>query len=89
MQPLGKTASHLRLLARMAQVTQTDLVGTYRDGTLSQERWADLVQKFRSCVWADRCADWLDQQSQSAEAPPACLNRKRFKELRTSAAREP
>ena len=86
MKVLGKLMEHVRLVARMAKATDTDLVGASRSGDLSQEEWADIVQTCRRCKWAGDCGEWLDQNQQIACAPETCLNRDRFAALKAQAA---
>ena len=81
MQPLGDMRVHLRLVARMAQATDTDLVAAYRDGLLDQESWADMVRTCRACAWAGRCPEWLAAHADSAKAPQPCGNGARFAAL--------
>lgn len=83
---LGNLREHLRLVTRMARATETDLVGAYEAGELSQEEWAEMVQTCRSCDWAGRCGDWLDDHDHVACAPATCLNRDRFEALQARAA---
>lgn len=83
---LGQIMEHVRLIGRMAKATETDLVGAYEAGELSQEEWAEMVQTCRSCSWAGRCGDWLDSHVAVASAPATCLNRKRFQELQARVA---
>ncbi|MDK3017504.1 DUF6455 family protein [Pseudodonghicola flavimaris] len=82
---LGKMMEHVRLVSRMAQVTDTDLVAAYDAGMLSQEDWAGMVQTCRSCTWAGRCEGWLDSHDSVDQAPVPCLNRDRFAALRDDA----
>lgn len=82
---LGKLMEHVRLVSRMAQVTDTDLVGAYAAGDLSQDEWAEMVQTCRSCDWAGRCGDWMDEHDQVSCAPSTCLNRQRFEALQAKA----
>lgn len=83
---LGKLMEHVRLVGRMAKATDTDLVGAYAAGELSQAEWAEMVQTCRSCAWAGHCGEWLDSNEAVACAPNTCLNRDRFKDLHARAA---
>ncbi len=85
MQILGKLMKHVRLIGRMADATQTDLVQAAEQGDLSQEDWADMVQTCRTCGWAGSCRDWLETHDKVDCAPDPCLNRARFAELKTLA----
>lgn len=82
---LGSIMEHVRLVARMAKATGTDLVGAYEAGELSQEEWAGMVQTCRSCTWAGRCGEWLDGHEIVECAPETCLNRNKFKSLQACA----
>lgn len=86
MKVLGKLMDHVRLVARMAKATNTDLVGASEAGDLSQKDWAKMVQTCRRCTWADDCGDWLDKHETEACAPGTCLNRERFETLKTKEA---
>lgn len=89
MKVLGKLMDHVRLVARMAKATDTDLVGASGAGDLSQEDWAEIVQTCRRCTWAEDCGPWLDRTGKAACAPDTCLNRDRFAALKAQAkARE-
>lgn len=83
---LGNIMEHVRLVGRMAKATETDLVGAYEAGDLSQEEWAEMVQTCRTCDWAARCVDWLDGHEAVPCAPDTCLNKHKFKELQARAA---
>ncbi|MHA6264999.1 DUF6455 family protein [Arenibacterium sp. CAU 1754] len=82
MEPLGELMKHVRLVSGMAKVTEADLVAAYESGALSQEDWAALVQTCRTCGWANRCEDWLQQTYPVEEAPKPCLNRARLSALK-------
>ena len=82
MDQLGDTMKHVRLVARMAKATGTDVVTAYEDETLSSEDWADIIQECRHCSWADRCEEWLDAHASSKSAPLQCLNRNRFEDIK-------
>lgn len=86
MQVLGNTMEHVRLVSRMAQATGTDLMGATQAGKLSQEEWADMVQTCRSCVWSERCPDWLACHERVDAAPDTCLNRAEFAALKSQVA---
>jgi len=82
MKVLGKLMDHVRLVARMAKATDTDLVGATQAGDLSQEDWARMVQTCRRCNWAGECGGWLDRHEATDCAPGTCLNRDRFAALK-------
>ena len=82
MKVLGKMMDHVRLVARMAKATDTDLVGASEAGDLSQEGWARMVQTCRRCNWAEECGEWLGSHETADCAPGACLNRDRFTALK-------
>lgn len=88
MQTLGEMSSHVMLVRRMAQVTQTDLAAAAEAGDLAPSDWADMVQSCRRCGWAGDCATWLAATSCAETAPAECCNRMRFAALRVSALLE-
>ena len=83
---LGRIMKHVRLISRMAKVTETDLVGAHEAGVLSQEEWAEMVQTCRRCDWAGECEAWLEGHDTMSGAPETCLNRARFAALRQGCA---
>ncbi|MDX2482425.1 MAG: DUF6455 family protein [Pseudodonghicola sp.] len=83
---LGQIMAHVRLIGRMGKATDTDLIGAYEAGDLSQEEWAEMVQTCRSCDWADQCGAWIDRHGSAGEAPEHCPNRCKFKEVQARAA---
>lgn len=85
MRMLGNRMHHVRLVTRMAQATQTDLVSSVSAGDLCQRDWADMVETCRSCGWADACPDWLDANTCAVNAPDTCPNRIRFTTLKAMA----
>lgn len=83
MRRTGDLMTHVRLMSRMAQATGTDLVRAVDGGTLSQSRWAAMVQRCRRCDWAGACSGWLDAQRDGVQpAPDTCRNGVRFRVLR-------
>lgn len=84
--PLGRMWDHLRLVTRMARATGADLVCARDEGRLSQEDWAGMVNRCRSCAWSVRCGDWLDRHGEAGTAPGICLNRARLGQLRSEQA---
>ena len=85
---LGQIMTHLRLVLRMGQATETDIIAAHHNGDLSQEDWADMVRRCRGCEWAKRCPEWLDDHECIAEAPETCPNRERFAEIKAKQAKE-
>lgn len=83
---LGDIMEHVRLVERMAKATDTDLVGAFEAGDLSQEEWAEMVQTCRTCDWAGRCEEWLDRHDTARDAPETCLNHLKFRDLQARAA---
>ncbi|WP_170758459.1 DUF6455 family protein [Ruegeria lacuscaerulensis] len=79
---LGELMTHLRLVLRMGRATGTDVVAAHRQGHLTQQDWADMIQNCRGCEWANQCPDWLDQHETVPGAPQPCRNRKRFAALK-------
>lgn len=86
MRILGKLMHHVRLVSGMARATGTDLVAASRNGDLSQEDWAEMVQTCRKCAWAGRCVEWQDSQDGNASAPKPCLNRAKFEAIKRQTA---
>ncbi len=82
MTQLGQVMTHLRLVLRMARTTGTDLVAAHRDGHLSQQDWAEMIQLCRGCEWACACPDWMDNNITAERAPSTCPNRDRFTALK-------
>ena len=78
---LGKLMTHLRLVLRMGRATGVDVVAAHREGRLSHEDWAEMVQSCRACDWAGTCPEWLDEHERVCEAPETCPNRARLAEL--------
>ncbi len=77
--PLGDVTVHYWRVIRMARATGTDLVAATSDGALTQQAWADMVQRCRACPWADGCGRWLDQAAQPPrDTPRTCVNRRHF-----------
>ncbi len=74
--------THLRLVLRMGRVTGTDMVAAHRQGHLTQQDWAEMIQYCRGCGWANRCPNWLDQHEDANGAPQTCRNQQRFAELK-------
>ena len=86
MKPLGDERTHYLLAMGMAKATRIDLARAMEEGVLDSEDWARMIARCRGCGWADRCADWLDTAiEEGAACPPACLNQRRFQELRARA----
>ncbi|MAY45561.1 MAG: hypothetical protein CML65_09940 [Rhodobacteraceae bacterium] len=83
MQTRGEMMRHWRLVNRMAKTTDPDLVSAFKDGRLSSDAWAGMVEACRGCAWSDTCADWLDGHDHVDTAPRPCCNRARFAALRT------
>ncbi len=73
--PLGDEQKHLWMARRMAKTVGVDLAAAYEAGTLSQEEWAETVQRCRGCDWAEGCDHWLPEHAEGVEhAPRACVN---------------
>lgn len=83
MTQLGQVMTHLRLVLRMARTTGTDVVAAHRDGVLSQQDWAEMVQLCRGCEWARDCGDWMRENESTERAPCTCPNRDRFAALKS------
>lgn len=83
--PLGDPIQHLNLVRHMCKTTGVDLAGLSADGVLSQEEWAGMVTRCRTCQWTDGCENWLatrfDLRPEGETPPVQCVNRKRLGEL--------
>lgn len=84
MRPLGDERLHLRLLEEMSQAVGTDLVRAYKDGLISNEDWAGMVQQCRGCAEPGKCRTWLAARETAPQAPVYCSNRARLAELKDS-----
>ena len=88
MKPLGDRTEHYWLAQRMAQLTQTDLVAAMAQAELSQEDWAEMVEGCRGCDWETGCGRYLSAHERAAQteevAPEPCVNKDRFKRLKTA-----
>ncbi len=83
MKPLGDERRHYLLAMGMAKATRTDLAGAMEDGALDSEDWSRMVTRCRGCDWSEGCAEWLDTAiEEGAACPPACVNQRRFLDLR-------
>lgn len=75
--PLGDTGVHFWLLQRMAKTCGADMVEASEHGDLNAEGWSEMVQRCRSCDWAEGCDRWLDQHNNGeakAVPPKGCVN---------------
>ncbi|WP_302477004.1 DUF6455 family protein [Ruegeria atlantica] len=79
---LGEIMTHLRLVLRMGQATGTDMAAAHRNGHLTQQDWAEMIQYCRGCGWANQYPDWLDRHEGAASAPQTCKNQQRFAALK-------
>ena len=80
--PLGDPAEHLNLVRHMSRATGVDLAAAAADGRLTQEEWAGMVTRCRTCQWVDGCKDWLSllpEPGGAPEHPPVqCVNKGRL-----------
>ncbi len=83
MKPLGNSTKHFWLAQRMAKKGDADLVAAFERGELSQEEWAGMVTRCRSCDWSKGCERFLAQGGPTDTLPEQCLNRERFAELKS------
>lgn len=88
MPSLGQIMTHLRLVLRMGQLTGVDIAAAHQNGHLSQQDWADMVQRCRGCAWARSCSDWLDRRDSVAAVPNTCPNRAQFTALKNRQLQE-
>jgi len=88
MKPLGDRTEHYWLAQRMAQLTQTDLVAAMAQAELSQEDWAEMVERCRGCNLEAGCNRYVAAHERMAlieeVAPESCVNKNRFKRLKTA-----
>ncbi len=86
MKRLGDRNAHYWMAQRMAHLTQTDLVAAMTRAELTQEDWAEMVERCRGCDWETGCCQYLDAHERDAQteeaAPETCLNRERFARLK-------
>lgn len=84
MKPLGD----YWLAQRMAQLPQTDLVAAMAQAELTQEDWAEMVEGCRGCDWDAGCSRYVAAHERAAQteeaAPEPCVNKDRFKRLKTA-----
>ena len=81
---LGDENEHYWLVQRMARATGVDLVEATKAGVLSQEEWAGIVTRCRSCQWSEGCQSWLSEPvDEERPFPETCINRKRLAALKT------
>lgn len=81
--PLGDATEHYWLVQRMAKTCGVDPAAAAERGDLSAERWADMVNRCRSCDWVGGCQRWLDRQDSDSDATPptTCVNAERLRAL--------
>lgn len=80
---LGDETEHYWLVQRMARAAGVDLVAATEAGALSQEDWAGIVTRCRSCQWSEGCQSWLSQPvDEERPFPESCINRKRLAALK-------
>ena len=80
MKPLGETNSHVMKVRAMAKAAGADLEAASTSGELTQEEWARIVARCRSCTWDEGCAKFLAQGCREVpvEIPEGCVNRERL-----------
>ncbi|WP_136439937.1 DUF6455 family protein [Pacificoceanicola onchidii] len=85
--PLGPVREHFWKVQRMAQATGVDLAASMEGDALSQEDWAEMVARCRSCAWTEGCGRWLAQGDEAGrDCPEACRNQQSFDLLKAVAA---
>ena len=84
MRPLGEENEHYWLVQRMAKATGVDLVAAWERDLLKPDDWAAIVNRCRTCQWAEGCARWLNRPIDDTRAlPDPCLNNTRLDAIRT------
>ena len=78
MQPLGDQCRHYWLIQDMARATDVDLVGAFRDGRISSQEWAEMIELCRACDWGDGCQARMQAAQAPCPIPPQCNNKARF-----------
>ncbi|MEL6645929.1 MAG: DUF6455 family protein [Pseudomonadota bacterium] len=74
-----KMDRHAALMTRMADAVGQDLSAQILRGDLAPQDYRTLLLACVGCKNADRCTDWLDAQTDLADAPPAfCRNKPAF-----------
>lgn len=82
--PLGEENEHYWLVQRMAKATGVDLVAAWEQDLLSTEDWAAIVNRCRTCQWAEGCGRWLKETGDGArDLPDPCLNNTRLDQIRS------
>ncbi len=79
--PLGDEREHYWLALGMAQTVGLDLQAEIEAGRLSQEDWAETVQRCRGCGWAGGCPSWMEDNPDAERAPKPCVNAAGFNAL--------
>ena len=78
MRRLGDMMTHVRLVARMARATDTDLAAAFDGKALGGRDWADIIDTCQRCPDAAPCDAWLTRRDGEDHPPAFCPNRDRF-----------
>lgn len=83
--PLGDMMRHVRLLARMAKATETDLIRALDSSDPDAPDWADMIDTCRRCPDVPACEAWLARHDHAEAAPAICANRDSYAALKSRA----
>lgn len=82
--PLGDPVDHYWLVQSMARAAGVDLAAASNQGRLTDEAWAEVVNRCRDCDWERNggCSRWLSrQEAGEATVPDNCVNQDVFADL--------
>ena len=81
MHPMGDIRKHFWLTLGMAKHTKVDLGAALKDGKITQEEYAGMVNACRGCDEPEACAHWLKTADEGAAPPAYCRNADTFAEI--------
>jgi hypothetical protein len=79
---LGDPALHFYMTRAIARMLDVSLGDALRDGRLSPDTYADMVDRCASCVYAQRCTAMLARTVDLDAPPEHCPNDASFRSLR-------
>ncbi|MEL6958529.1 MAG: DUF6455 family protein [Pseudomonadota bacterium] len=74
MRPLGQTKRHVLLVNGMAKAVGVDLSSASDDGALTQDAYADMVNRCRGCAAPGACETLLRSPDGTDRTPSYCRN---------------